>query len=158
MGFPKIKDRRFSQSKNRVFFIAKTTQNELIAKPPLFVLPWKAQHCGSCTCVRLHQKNEKKRTPCSVCARTCQARRQQLDAQCKNKNIHKRKQKREARAPQPSFHLPARLIKPGGEKAPFVLELRRPYTNLLHRGPLIFQHFQIRIACKTLTLTPTAKG
>lgn len=34
MGFPKIKDRLFSQSKNRVFFIAKTTQNELIAKPP----------------------------------------------------------------------------------------------------------------------------
>lgn len=37
MGFPKIKDRLFSQSKNRVFFIAKTTQNELI------VLPQKAQ-------------------------------------------------------------------------------------------------------------------
>lgn len=35
MGFPKIKDRLFfSQSKNRVFFIAKTTQNELIAQPP----------------------------------------------------------------------------------------------------------------------------
>ncbi len=33
MGFPKIKDRLFSQSKNRVFFMAETTQNELIAKP-----------------------------------------------------------------------------------------------------------------------------
>lgn len=33
MGFPKIKDRLFSQSKNSVFFMAETTQNELIAKP-----------------------------------------------------------------------------------------------------------------------------
>lgn len=33
MSFPGIEDRLFSQSKNSVLFMAKTTQNELIANP-----------------------------------------------------------------------------------------------------------------------------
>lgn len=39
MGSPKIKDRLFHSQRTGCFFIAETTQNELIVKPSFFVLP-----------------------------------------------------------------------------------------------------------------------
>lgn len=60
MGFPKIKDRLFSQSKNRVFFMAKTTQNELIAKPSSLSTHRKLNsvvHVCVCTCESVSVSN-----------------------------------------------------------------------------------------------------
>lgn len=117
MGFPKIKDRQlFSQSKNRVFFMAKTTQNELIAKPSFFVLPQKIQQCSValtythvCVCmshIRLVYVLEMVRT-----------QGKWFDVSRENT---KGGMKKECEL-YPSTHLTAWLIKPGGEKAPFVL-------------------------------------
>lgn len=43
MGFPKIKDRLFSQSKNRVFFYSQDHTKWTDSRSLLFVLPQKAQ-------------------------------------------------------------------------------------------------------------------
>lgn len=56
----KLKTGFFSQSKNRVFFIAKTTQNELTAKPPSLSSHGKHNALMPvCECVRLRQKKKK---------------------------------------------------------------------------------------------------
>lgn len=52
MGSPKIKDRLFHSQRTGCFFIAETTQNELIVKPSSFVLPQIApQLLQSCMCM-----------------------------------------------------------------------------------------------------------
>lgn len=55
MGSPKIKDRLFHSQRTGCFFIAETTQNELIVKPSFFVLPQtEAQLCVAFTLVHVH--------------------------------------------------------------------------------------------------------
>lgn len=55
MAFPKIKDRLFHSQRTGCFFIAETTQNELIVKPSLFVLPHnEAQLCLAFTLMHVH--------------------------------------------------------------------------------------------------------
>lgn len=80
MVFPKIKDRLFSQSKNRVFFIAKTTQNELIAKPSslsshrMHNSAVQLLHSRSWMGASLLKKKKKKKYPLSICVGNCQAK------------------------------------------------------------------------------------